>query len=694
MQQQGGFATIAATDFPHPFISLTSHLGVDMSSRKQLANAIRALSMDGVQKANSGHPGAPMGMADIAEVLWRSHLNHNPQNPNWADRDRFVLSNGHGSMLIYSLLHLSGYELSIDDLKNFRQLHSKTPGHPEYGYAPGIETTTGPLGQGITNAVGMAIAEKALAAQFNKPGHDIVDHFTYVFMGDGCLMEGISHEACSLAGTLGLGKLIAFWDDNGISIDGHVEGWFSDDTPKRFEAYGWHVIPAVDGHDADAINAAIEAAKAETSRPTLICTKTIIGFGSPNKAGSHDCHGAPLGNDEIKAAREFLGWEYAPFEIPADIYAEWDAKAAGASKEAAWDEKFAAYAKAYPAEAAEYKRRVAGELPANWEAATSEIIANLQANPANIASRKASQNALEAFGKLLPEFMGGSADLAPSNLTMWSGSKSLTAEDASGNYIHYGVREFGMTAIINGIALHGGFVPYGATFLMFMEYARNAMRMAALMKVQNIQVYTHDSIGLGEDGPTHQPVEQIASLRMTPNMSTWRPCDQVESAVAWKLAIERKDAPSALIFSRQNLVQQPRSAEQVANIAKGGYILKDCAGQPELILIATGSEVELAVAAYEQLSAEGKAVRVVSMPSTDAFDKQDAAYREAVLPSAVTKRIAIEAGIADFWYKYVGFGGRIIGMTSFGESAPAGELFKLFGFTTENVVKQAKELLA
>ncbi|EJL6617251.1 transketolase [Vibrio cholerae] len=665
-----------------------------MSSRKQLANAIRALSMDGVQKANSGHPGAPMGMADIAEVLWRSHLNHNPQNPNWADRDRFVLSNGHGSMLIYSLLHLSGYELSIDDLKNFRQLHSKTPGHPEYGYAPGIETTTGPLGQGITNAVGMAIAEKALAAQFNKPGHDIVDHFTYVFMGDGCLMEGISHEACSLAGTLGLGKLIAFWDDNGISIDGHVEGWFSDDTPKRFEAYGWHVIPAVDGHDADAINAAIEAAKAETSRPTLICTKTIIGFGSPNKAGSHDCHGAPLGNDEIKAAREFLGWEHAPFEIPADIYAAWDAKQAGASKEAAWDEKFAAYAKAYPAEAAEYKRRVAGELPANWEAATSEIIANLQANPANIASRKASQNALEAFGKLLPEFMGGSADLAPSNLTMWSGSKSLTAEDASGNYIHYGVREFGMTAIINGIALHGGFVPYGATFLMFMEYARNAMRMAALMKVQNIQVYTHDSIGLGEDGPTHQPVEQIASLRMTPNMSTWRPCDQVESAVAWKLAIERKDAPSALIFSRQNLAQQPRSAEQVANIAKGGYILKDCAGQPELILIATGSEVELAVAAYEQLSAEGKAVRVVSMPSTDAFDKQDAAYREAVLPAAVTKRIAIEAGIADFWYKYVGFGGRIIGMTSFGESAPAGELFKLFGFTTENVVKQAKELLA
>ncbi|WP_217555122.1 transketolase [Vibrio metschnikovii] len=664
-----------------------------MMERKQLANAIRALSMDGVQQANSGHPGAPMGMADIAEVLWRSHLNHNPQNPQWADRDRFVLSNGHGSMLIYSLLHLTGYELSIDDLKNFRQLHSKTPGHPEYGYAPGIETTTGPLGQGITNAVGMAMAEKALAAQFNKPGHDIVDHFTYVFMGDGCLMEGISHEACSLAGTLGLGKLIAFWDDNGISIDGHVEGWFSDDTPKRFEAYGWHVIPAVDGHDAQAINAAIEAAKADP-RPTLICTKTIIGFGSPNKSGSHDCHGAPLGHDEIKVAREFLGWQYAPFEIPADIYAQWDAKEAGQAKEAAWDEKFAAYAAEYPAEAAEFKRRVNGDLPAQWEEKANAIIAELQANPANIASRKASQNALEAFGKLLPEFMGGSADLAPSNLTMWSGSKSLTAEDFSGNYIHYGVREFGMTAIMNGIALHGGFVPYGATFLMFMEYARNALRMAALMKIQNIQVYTHDSIGLGEDGPTHQPVEQVASLRLTPNMSTWRPCDQVESAVAWKLAIERKDAPSALIFSRQNLAQQPRTAAQVADIAKGGYILKDCAGKPELILIATGSEVELAVNAAAELEAQGKHVRVVSMPSTDAFDKQDAAYREAVLPADVTKRIAIEAGIADFWYKYVGFGGKIIGMTTFGESAPADQLFKMFGFTTENVVKTANELLA
>ncbi|KDN29747.1 transketolase [Vibrio fortis] len=669
------------------------HSGADMPSRKDLANAIRALSMDGVQQANSGHPGAPMGMADIAEVLWRGHLNHNPANPEWADRDRFVLSNGHGSMLIYSLLHLSGYELSIEDLKNFRQLHSKTPGHPEYGYAPGIETTTGPLGQGITNAVGMAMAEKALAAQFNKEGHDIVDHFTYAFMGDGCLMEGISHEACSLAGTLGLGKLIAFWDDNGISIDGEVEGWFSDDTPKRFEAYGWHVIPAVDGHDIEAINAAIEAAKADP-RPTLICTKTIIGFGSPNKSGSHDCHGAPLGHDEIAATKEALGWAHGPFEVPADIYAEWDAKEAGAEKEAAWNAKFDAYAAAYPAEAAELKRRLNGELPAEWEEKANQIIADLQANPADIASRKASQNALEAFGQMLPEFMGGSADLAPSNLTMWSGSKSLEANDFSGNYIHYGVREFGMTAIMNGIALHGGFVPYGATFLMFMEYARNAMRMAALMKVQNIQVYTHDSIGLGEDGPTHQPVEQMASLRLTPNMSTWRPCDQVESAVAWKLAIERKDAPTSLIFSRQNLAQQPRDAEQVANITKGAYILKDCEGKPELILIATGSEVELAVEAAAQLTAEGKKVRVVSMPSTDAFDKQDAAYREEVLPSDVTARIAIEAGIADFWYKYVGFDGRIIGMTTFGESAPAGELFKMFGFTTENVVSTAQELLA
>ncbi|OBU15720.1 transketolase [Photobacterium aquimaris] len=662
--------------------------------RKMLANAIRALSMDGVQQANSGHPGAPMGMADIAEVLWRGHMNHNPQDPKWADRDRFVLSNGHGSMLIYSLLHLTGYDLSIDDLKNFRQLHSKTPGHPEYGYAPGVETTTGPLGQGITNAVGMALAEKAMAAQFNREGHDIVDHHTYAFMGDGCMMEGISHEACSLAGTLGLGKLVAFWDDNGISIDGEVEGWFADDTAKRFEAYGWHVIRSVDGHDAAAINAAIEAAKAETTKPTLICCKTIIGFGSPNKAGSHDCHGAPLGADEIKAAREFLGWTYGAFEIPAEIYAEWDAKEAGKAKQASWNEKFAAYTAAFPELAAEFTRRMTGGLPANWEAETSKVIADLQANPANIASRKASQNALEAFGKLLPEFMGGSADLAPSNLTMWSGSKSITPEDASGNYIHYGVREFGMTAMINGMALHGGFVPYGATFLMFMEYARNALRMAALMKVQNIQVYTHDSIGLGEDGPTHQPVEQVSSLRLTPNMSTWRPCDQVESAVSWKYAIERKDGPTSLIFSRQNLTQQDRTAEQVANIVKGGYILKDCAGKPELILIATGSEVGIAAEAYAELTAAGRQVRLVSMPATDLFDKQDAAYRESVLPSDVTARIAIEAGIADYWYKYVGLNGRIIGMTTFGESAPAEELFKMFGFTVENIVNTANELLA
>ncbi|MFM5638498.1 transketolase [Aeromonas veronii] len=663
-----------------------------MPSRKELANAIRALSMDAVQKANSGHPGAPMGMADIAEVLWRSHLRHNPNNPKWADRDRFILSNGHGSMLLYSLLHLSGYDLSIDDLKNFRQLHSRTPGHPEYGYAPGVETTTGPLGQGITNAVGMAIAEKAMADQFNQPGHDIVDHYTYAFMGDGCLMEGISHEACSLAGTLQLGKLIAFWDDNGISIDGHVEGWFTDDTVKRFEAYGWHVIPAVDGHSPEAINAAIEAAKAETGKPTLICCRTIIGYGSPNKSGSHDCHGSPLGNDEIAAARAFLKWDHAPFVIPADIAAEWNAQEKGAKLEADWAAKFAAYEAAHPTLAAEFKRRTAGELPANWAAESAKIIETLQANPAKIATRKASQNSLEAFGKLLPEFMGGSADLAPSNLTMWSGSKSLTNDDASGNYIHYGVREFGMSAIMNGIALHGGFIPYGATFLMFMEYARNALRMAALMKQRSIFVYTHDSIGLGEDGPTHQPVEQIASLRLTPNMSTWRPCDQVESAIAWKHAIERTDGPTSLIFSRQNLAQMDRTAQQLADTAKGGYVLKDCAGTPELILIATGSEVELAVAAYEQLTAKGRAVRVVSLPSTDVFDAQSAEYKESVLPSSVTKRVAIEAGIADYWYKYVGFGGKIIGMTTFGESAPAELLFKEFGFTVENVVATAESL--
>ncbi|MGL5947900.1 MAG: transketolase [Aeromonas sp.] len=663
-----------------------------MPSRNELANAIRALSMDAVQQANSGHPGAPMGMADIAEVLWRSHLKHNPSNPTWADRDRFILSNGHGSMLLYSLLHLSGYDLSIDDLKNFRQLHSRTPGHPEYGYAPGVETTTGPLGQGITNAVGMALAEKALAEQFNRPDHAIVDHYTYAFMGDGCLMEGISHEACSLAGTLQLGKLIAFWDDNGISIDGHVEGWFTDDTPKRFEAYGWHVLAGVDGHDAAAIDAAIVAAKAVNNKPTLICCKTTIGYGSPNKAGSHDCHGSPLGHAEIAAARAFLNWEHAPFVIPSEIASAWDAKAQGQAAESAWSEKFAAYATAHPALAAEYQRRMSGDLPANWAADAWQIIETLQANPAKIATRKASQNSLEAFGKLLPEFMGGSADLAPSNLTMWSGSKSLTNSDASGNYIHYGVREFGMSAMMNGIALHGGFIPYGATFLMFMEYARNALRMAALMKQRSIFVYTHDSIGLGEDGPTHQPVEQMASLRLTPNMSTWRPCDQVEAAIAWKHAIERKDGPTSLIFSRQNLGQMPRTPEQLHNATLGGYVLKACAGVPEIILIATGSEVELAVAAYEQLTAQGRAVRVVSMPSTDVFDAQSAEYKESVLPSGVTKRVAIEAGIADYWYKYVGLNGKIIGMTTFGESAPAELLFKAFGFTVENVVAAANAL--
>ncbi len=663
-----------------------------MSSRKELANAIRALSMDAVQKANSGHPGAPMGMADIAEVLWRDYLNHNPTNPHWADRDRFVLSNGHGSMLIYSLLHLTGYPLPMEELKNFRQLHSKTPGHPEYGYTVGVETTTGPLGQGIANAVGFAIAERTLAAQFNRPGHEIVDHHTYAFMGDGCMMEGISHEVCSLAGTMKLGKLTAFYDDNGISIDGHVEGWFTDDTAARFEAYGWHVVRGVDGHDADSIKAAIEEAHNVTDKPSLLMCKTIIGFGSPKKAGTHDAHGAPLGADEVAATREALGWKYPAFEIPQDIYAQWDAKEAGKIKEAAWNEKFAVYAKTYPELAAEFKRRVNGELPANWATESKKFIEQLQANPANIASRKASQNALEAFGKVLPEFLGGSADLAPSNLTIWSGSKSLN-EDHAGNYIHYGVREFGMSAIMNGIALHGGFIPYGATFLMFVEYARNAVRMAALMKIRSVFVYTHDSIGLGEDGPTHQPVEQMASLRVTPNMSTWRPCDQVESAVAWQYALARKDGPSALIFSRQNLAQQPRTAEQLANISKGAYILKDCVDQPELIFIATGSEVELAVAAADKLTATGRKVRVVSMPSTDAFDKQDAAYRESVLPSAVSARVAIEAGIADYWYKYVGLNGAVVGMHTFGESAPAELLFKEFGFTVENVVAQAQALL-
>ncbi|WP_211130836.1 transketolase, partial [Serratia surfactantfaciens] len=650
------------------------------------------LSMDAVQKANSGHPGAPMGMADIAEVLWRDYLNHNPTNPHWADRDRFVLSNGHGSMLIYSLLHLTGYDLPMRELENFRQLHSKTPGHPEYGYTPGVETTTGPLGQGIANAVGFAIAERTLAAQFNRPGHDIVDHHTYAFMGDGCMMEGISHEVCSLAGTLKLGKLTAFYDDNGISIDGHVDGWFTDDTALRFEAYGWHVVRNVDGHNPDAIKAAIEEARKVTDKPSLLMCKTVIGFGSPNKAGTHDVHGAALGAAEVAATREALGWKYAAFEIPQDIYAQWDAKEAGQAKEAAWNDKFAAYAKAFPEQAAEFKRRMNGELPADWKADAKAFVEKLQANPANIASRKASQNALEAFGKVLPEFLGGSADLAPSNLTMWSGSKALNV-DPAGNYIHYGVREFGMTAITNGIALHGGFLPYSATFLMFVEYARNAVRMAALMKLRNVFVYTHDSIGLGEDGPTHQPVEQLASLRVTPNMSTWRPCDQVESAVAWQYGIERNDGPTTLVFSRQNLTQQPRTAEQLANVYRGGYVLKDCAGTPDVILIATGSEVGITVEAADKLTAAGRKVRVVSMPSTDAFDKQDAAYRESVLPAAVTARVAVEAGIADYWYKYVGLNGAIVGMTTFGESAPAEQLFAEFGFTVDNVVAKAQALL-
>ncbi|MEJ2452570.1 MAG: transketolase [Candidatus Thiodiazotropha sp.] len=662
-----------------------------MSSRRELANAIRALSMDAVQKANSGHPGAPMGMADIAEVLWNSHMKHNPSNPDWADRDRFVLSNGHGSMLIYSLLHLTGYELTIDDLKNFRQLHSKTPGHPEYGYAPGVETTTGPLGQGITNAVGMALAEKTLAAQFNQPGHDIVDHHTYVFLGDGCMMEGISHEACSLAGTLGLGKLIAFWDDNGISIDGETEGWFTDDTASRFEAYGWNVIRDVDGHDADSVNSAIVAAKAEAGKPSLICCKTTIGFGSPNLAGSHDCHGAPLGAEEIAATREQLGWNHEPFVVPEDIYNGWDAKASGAEAEAAWNEKFSAYAAAHPELAAEFKRRMAGELPANWEADAASFIAEVNAKAESPATRKASQNALNGYGPLLPEFLGGSADLTPSNLTSWSGSKSITEGNVEGNYLSYGVREFGMSAIMNGIALHGGFIPYGGTFLMFSEYARNALRMAALMKLRSIFVYTHDSIGLGEDGPTHQPIEQIPTLRMIPNMDLWRPCDAVETAVAWKAAIEKKDGPTSLIFSRQGLAHQERTDAQIADIAKGGYVIVDCDGTPDVIVIATGSEVDIAVKAAADSS---KKVRVVSMPNTKVFDEQDAAYKESVLPSTVTARVAVEAAVTDGWYKYVGLGGKVIGINRFGESAPAGELFKEFGFTAGNVLAAIDEVSA
>ncbi len=662
-----------------------------MTTRTELANAIRALSMDAVQKAKSGHPGAPMGMADIAEVLWNDYLKHNPENPEWADRDRFILSNGHGSMLIYSLLHLSGYDLSIDDLKNFRQLHSKTPGHPEYGYAPGIETTTGPLGQGIANGVGMALAEKVLAGQFNREGHEIVDHNTYVFLGDGCMMEGISHEACSLAGTLGLGKLIAFYDDNGISIDGEVEGWFTDDTVKRFESYGWQVIPKVNGHDPEEIKQAIDTARANSDQPTLICCKTIIGFGSPNKEGKEECHGAPLGDDEIALTRERLGWKHGSFEIPENVYEGWSAKEKGAAAEFAWNDKFAAYEAAYPELAAEYKRRIAGDLPADFAAQADAYIRECQEKGETVASRKASQNTLNAFGPMLPEFLGGSADLAGSNLTLWNGCKGVSGLDASGNYIFYGVREFAMSAMMNGIALHKGFVPYGATFLMFMEYARNAVRMAALMKQRSIFVYTHDSIGLGEDGPTHQPVEQVANLRNTPNLQTWRPCDTVESAVAWKSAVERKDGPSALIFSRQGLPHQERNAEQVEAIARGGYILKDCAGTPDAIIIATGSEVSLAVEAAEKLS--GKNIRVVSMPSAEVFCAQGAEYMEQVLPAAVTARVAVEALHKDYWYKFVGLNGAIVGMDTFGESAPAGELFKEFGITTDAVVDAVNGLL-
>jgi len=656
-----------------------------MASRRDLANAVRALSMDAVQQANSGHPGAPMGMADIAEVLWNDYLSHNPADPAWVNRDRFVLSNGHGSMLLYSLLHLTGYDLPIEEIKNFRQLHSKTPGHPEYGYAPGVETTTGPLGQGISNAIGMALAEKILAAQFNRPGHELVDHHTYTFLGDGCLMEGISHEVCSLAGTLKLGKLVAFYDDNGISIDGEVEGWFSDDTPARFAAYGWQVIANVDGHDSAAIKAAIEQAHAETGKPTLICCKTIIGFGSPNKQGKEDCHGAALGAAEVALTREALGWHHAPFEIPAEHYAAWNGVAKGTAAQAAWQKKLASYRAAFPELAADFERRTRGDLPADFSAKADAYIRECQAKMEKIASRKASQNCLNAFGPMLPELLGGSADLAGSNLTIWSGSKGVSGDDANGNYIYYGVREFGMSAMMNGIALHGGFINYGATFLMFMEYARNAVRMAALMKQQSIFVYTHDSIGLGEDGPTHQTVEQLSALRSTPNLHTWRPCDTVESAVCWKSAIERRDGPSALVFSRQNLAPMARSEEQVAAISRGGYVLRDCLA-PQAILIATGSEVELAMLAAEQLAAQGVQARVVSMPCAELFSAQDAAYRDAVLSPSIRARVAVEALHADYWYKFVGLDGRVVGMTSFGESAPGDQLMKAFGFTVENVV--------
>lgn len=634
-----------------------------------------------------------MGMADIAEVLWNDFMSHNPANPEWLNRDRFVLSNGHGSMLLYSLLHLSGYDLSIDDVKSFRQLHSKTAGHPEYGYAPGIETTTGPLGQGVTNAIGMALAEKTLAAQFNRPGHNIIDHHTYTFLGDGCLMEGVSHEACSLAGTLGLGKLIAFYDDNGISIDGEVEGWFTDDTAKRFEAYGWQVIPAIDGHDADALFAAIEAAKGNLDQPTLICCKTIIGFGSPNKQGKEDCHGAPLGADEIALTRKELGWTYGAFDIPTDIYEEWNATDAGDDAEQIWNQSFSAYHQAHPELATELLRRVSGDLPADFEVQAQTYIEQLQAEGSSIASRKASQNTINAFGPLLPELLGGSADLAGSNLTKWAGTQGITKDDASGNYVYYGVREFAMSAMMNGMALHGGFIPYGATFLVFMEYARNAVRMAALMRQRVLFVYTHDSIGLGEDGPTHQPVEQIANLRLTPHLDTWRPCDTVESAVAWKTSLQRTDGPSALIFSRQNLPHQQRDNAQLANVARGGYILQDCDGTPEAIIIATGSEVGIAQQATDALNAQGRKVRLVSIPCTELFERQDASYQAQVLPASVTARVAVEAAHADYWYKYVGLTGKVIGMTDFGASAPAKELFEMYGFTVDKITATVTELL-
>ncbi len=662
-----------------------------MATRRHLANAIRALSMDAVQKANSGHPGAPMGMADIAEVLWNDHLKHNPNNPKWADRDRFVLSNGHGSMLIYSLLHLTGYDLPMDSIKTFRQLHSQCAGHPEYGYAPGVETTTGPLGQGITNGVGFAMAEKLMADQFNKPGHDIVNHHTYVFMGDGCLMEGVSHEACALAGTWGLGNLIAFWDDNNISIDGHIDGWYTDDTVKRFEAYGWHV-QSVDGHDADAINKAIAEAKKVTDKPSLICCKTIIGYGSPNKCSSHDCHGAALGEEEVALTRKELGWEYEPFVIPEDVYEGWDAKAKGAEAEAAWNEKFAAYEKEYPELAAEFKRRMAGELPADWKKVTDNMIADMNDKAESVATRKASQNVIAALAPTLPEFLGGSADLTGSNLTSCSSFKHVSGKEP-GNYISYGVREFGMFAIMNGMALHGGLLPYGGTFHMFSDYAKNALRMAALMKQRTIAVLTHDSIGQGEDGPTHQPVENSAGLRYIPNMDVWRPGDSTEVAVAWVAAIERMDGPTSLVLSRQGVPGRTHDKAHFEAIRKGGYVISEAdGGNADVILIGTGSELDLALQAQEALKADGIKARVVSMPSTNVFDRQDQAYKDSVLTPGV-KRVSVEAGVTDFWRKYVGLEGGTVGIDTFGESAPGGDLFKYFGFTVDNVVKTVKETL-